>query len=152
MYPSSWRRRAISSFMREVGMATVSCIARFALRMRLSMSAIGSVSISSSLPAGLGHSRNGSLVREVAEADPAELVAAEHGTRPAAAVAARVGANAVLRLALLLHAERGLGHMFLRVPSLGGERHPERAQERPALLVGLRRRRDRDVEAPDRRH
>src|SRR6185503_10442423 len=111
MYPSSCSRRAISSFMREVGMATVSCIARFALRMRLSMSAIGSVSISSSLPAGLGHSRNGSLVREVAEADPAELVAAEHGARPAAAVAARVGANAVLRLALLLHAERGLGHV-----------------------------------------
>src|SRR6185312_9869385 len=75
---------------------------------------IGSVSISSSLPAGLGHSRNGSLVREVAEADPAELVAAEHGARPAAAVAARVRANAVLRLALLLHAERGLGHVPTR--------------------------------------
>src|SRR6478735_6344656 len=137
--------------MREVGMATVSCIARFALRMRLSMSAIGSVSIACLLPTGLGHAGDCTLVGEFTEADPAELVPAEHGPRPAAAVAARVGANAVLRLALLLHAERGLGHV-LRVPSLGGRRHLEQAKERPALLVGLRRRRDRDVEAPDRRH
>src|SRR5262245_5725975 len=101
MYPSSWSRRAISSFMREVGIETVSCIARFALRMRLSMSAIGSVSISFLLPAALGHPWDRALVREVAQADPAELVPAEHGTRPAAAVAARVGAHAVLGLALL---------------------------------------------------
>src|SRR4029079_18628910 len=97
--------------MREVGMATVSCIARFALRMRLSMSAIGSVSIACLLPTGLGHAGDCTLVGECTEADPAELVPAEHGPRPAAAVAARVGANAVLRLALLLHAERGLGHV-----------------------------------------
>src|SRR5678815_3560359 len=110
MYPSSWRRRAISSFMREVGMETESCIARFALRMRLSMSAIGSVSIACLLPTGLGHPWDRALVREVAQADPAELVPAEHGARPAAAIAARVGTDAVLLLALLLHAERGLGH------------------------------------------
>jgi hypothetical protein len=41
--------------MREVGIETESCIARFALRMRLSMSAIGSVSIARLLPTGLGH-------------------------------------------------------------------------------------------------
>ena len=39
--------RAISSFMREVGISALSCIALFALRIRVSMSATGSVSIAS---------------------------------------------------------------------------------------------------------
>jgi hypothetical protein len=45
MYPSSWSSRAMSSFRREVGISAVSCSALLALRMRVSMSAIGSVSI-----------------------------------------------------------------------------------------------------------
>ncbi len=47
---------------------------------------------------------------EVAQADPAQLEAAEHGPGPAAAVATGVRAHAVLLLAALLHAERRLGH------------------------------------------
>src|SRR6188472_882974 len=134
MYPSSCNRRAISSFMREVGMATVSCIARFALRMRLSMSAIGSVSIACLLPTGLGHAGDCTLVGEFTEADPAELVPAEHGPRPAAAVAARVGANAVLRLALLLHAERGLGH-YVSLLSVANGIPSARRSARPCSSV-----------------
>src|ERR671918_2877836 len=40
--------RAISSFIRDVGIEALACSARFALRMRVSMSAMGSVSTSSS--------------------------------------------------------------------------------------------------------
>src|SRR5581483_6908088 len=44
--PSSWRRRAMSSFSLEVGIVAVSCSALLALRILVSMSAMGSVSIS----------------------------------------------------------------------------------------------------------
>src|SRR5918993_5668583 len=43
MYPSSWRMRAISAFNLEAGMSTRVCLECTALRMRVSMSAIGSV-------------------------------------------------------------------------------------------------------------
>src|ERR687886_705372 len=89
MYPSSFRIRAICSLRREVGISTRSCNALFALRMRASMSATGSVNISR-LPAALRHAGNDALVRELAQADPAEAELAEHRARPAAAVAARV--------------------------------------------------------------
>src|ERR671930_367051 len=83
--------RAISSFRREVGISTWSCIALFALRMRVSMSATGSVSIGS--PARFRHPGDHAVVRELAQADPAEAELAVHGARPAAAVAAPVEAR-----------------------------------------------------------
>src|SRR5437773_1958478 len=110
MYPSSLRMRAISSFIREVGIEADSCIARFTLRMRVSMSAMGSVSTLSSLPARFRHARDRALVGELAEADPADTELAVHGARTSAAVAARVAANLVLRVPLLLDDERLLGH------------------------------------------
>jgi hypothetical protein len=76
-----------------------------ALRMRVSMSAIGSVSIRSLLPARLRHAGDRALVRELAQADPAESELAEHGARPSAPVAARVVADAVLLRPLLLDAQ-----------------------------------------------
>src|SRR3954469_10835806 len=91
MYPSSFRRRAMSSFRREVGIAAVSCSALLALRMRVSMSAIGSVSTSCSLlPRALGHAGDHALVGEVPQADPAEPELLEDRARAAAPVAARV--------------------------------------------------------------
>src|SRR5438045_6308130 len=92
--------RAISCFRREAGISTCSCSALLALRMRASMSATGSVSIAS--PAALCHAGDHALVRELAQADPAEAELLEHRPRPAAAVAARVRARLELLRALLL--------------------------------------------------
>src|SRR5688500_6746400 len=111
MYPSSLRTRAISSFMREVGISAVSCIALLALRIRVSMSAIGSVSISRSLPTALRHAGDGALMRQRAQADPAEAELLEDGARPAALGAARVLAHLEALLARLLDDEGLLGHL-----------------------------------------
>src|SRR5262245_55576923 len=121
MYPSSLRICAIPSFRREVGISARSCSARLALRMRASMSATGSVNISS--PRALGHAGNHALVRELAQADAAEAELAEHGTRPTASVAARVVADAELLRPLLLDAQGFLCHL-LPFPSVRGERQP----------------------------
>src|SRR5215218_312673 len=119
--------RAISLFRREVGISALSCNARFALRILVSMSAIGSVCTSgtflrrlpseatgqpssaknachfSGSPARLRHSGDHALVREVAQADPAESELLVDRARAAAAVAARVRARLeLLRLARLL--------------------------------------------------
>src|SRR6266508_1286542 len=91
MYPSSLSRRAISSFTREVGMTALSCNALLALRMRASMSAIGSVSIGS--PRALVHPGDAVLVGEIPQADPAQAELAVDRARPATAVAAMVAAG-----------------------------------------------------------
>src|SRR5580765_5330784 len=96
MYPSSLRSRAMSTFIFEVGITTFSCSALLALRMRVSMSAIGPVSIASLLPARLRHARDRTLMRELAQADPTEAELLEHSARPAAPVAPRVVAHLVL--------------------------------------------------------
>src|SRR6476660_4341570 len=100
MYPSSLRMRAMPSFRRDVGISACSCSALLALRMRASMSATGSVSIWS--PARFGHAWDHALVCQVPQADPAQAELAEHGARPAAAVAPAVGTHRVLLWALLL--------------------------------------------------
>src|SRR5215210_6696109 len=82
--------RAISSFIREVGISARSCIALLALRMRLSMSAMGSVSTSRHLPTALRHARDRALMRELAQADPAQAELPEHRARTPAPAAARV--------------------------------------------------------------
>src|SRR4026207_1498729 len=99
--------RAISSFILEVGIEAESCSARLALRILVSMSAIGSVStFLFLLPARLRHSGDGALVRELAQADPADAELAIDRARATAPVAARVGPHLVLGLALLLDDER----------------------------------------------
>src|SRR5919202_4426833 len=108
MYPSSLSRRAISCFIREFGISTWSWSARFALRIRLSMSAIGSVSTCVLLPGTLGHAGDRALMRELAQADPAEAELPEHRARPAAAATARVVADAVLLRPLGLRDQRFL--------------------------------------------
>src|SRR5947209_5186333 len=98
MYPSSVRMRAISTFSFEEGSSTRSCSALLALRMRVSMSATGSVSMSLVLlPRALRHAGDRTLVGELPQADPAETELLEHGARAAALVAAVVLARLVLR-------------------------------------------------------
>src|SRR5215204_2444237 len=106
--------RAISLFSRELGISALSCNARFALRILVSMSAIGSVcnatrpyfhNWSSDVlsPTTFRHSGDHAMVREVAQADPAEPELLVDRARAAAAVAARVRASLEpLRLARLL--------------------------------------------------
>src|SRR5215831_12868677 len=100
--------RAISSLSFEEGSSTWSCSALLALRMRVSMSATGSVSIGS--PAALRHAGNHALVGELAQADPAEAELLEHGARPSALVAPRVVARRVLLRPRGLRDQRLLRH------------------------------------------
>src|SRR5256714_12796531 len=111
----------MSTFALELGMVACSCSALLALRMRVSMSAIGSVSTVSLLPARLRHAGNRALMRQLAEADPAEAELAEGRARAAAPVAARVVAHLVLLGSPLLDDERRLRHYsFLLSPSAKG--------------------------------
>src|SRR5438876_811262 len=117
------------SFSREVGIVAVSCNALLALRMRVSMSAIGSVSISqtstpisnptrgkceafftASLPGALGHAGDHARVGELPQADAAEPELLEDRARAPAPVAARVGANLVALRTGGLGDHRLLGH------------------------------------------
>src|SRR5688572_28147167 len=85
-------------------MSTRRCRAEHALRMRVSMSATGSViDIYTSLlwlPARLAHARDLALQREVSEADAAQPELAQHGTRAPAALTPRVDPHLELRLLL----------------------------------------------------
>src|SRR6185295_8692603 len=105
MYPSSSRRRAIAIFCLLAGISTVSCIAWAALRMRVSMSAIGSVSILPLLPARLGHAGDDARVGLLAQADAAQAELAVERARPAAAVAAVVVPGGVLARPAGLYAQ-----------------------------------------------
>src|ERR671926_1171163 len=118
MYPCSRRIRAISILSLLAGISTVSCDAWMALRTRVRKSATGSVMDMRSggllLPAALGHAGDVAVVRELAQADPAQAELAVDGARAAAAAAARVLPGLVLGGACLAHA---LGELF----PLGGE-------------------------------
>src|SRR3954451_4868494 len=141
-------RRAISTFIFDEGIFTDSCNALFALRMRLSMSAIGSVSIPCLLPARLRHTRNHALVRQLAQADPAEAELLEHGARAPAAVAPRVIPHLELLRLLLLHHERLPCHLLIP-PVVAAERQAESLQQRTSVFVGLGGSRDRHIETAD---
>src|ERR1044072_2703096 len=103
--------RAISSFSLEFGISARSCSALLALRMRVSMSATGSVSMACLLPRALRHAGDHALVGELPQADAAEPELLEHGARAAALVAAAVRARLVLRRARGLRDQRLLGQL-----------------------------------------
>src|SRR6476661_10993433 len=105
--------RAISTFNFEFGISARSCSALLALRMRVSMSATGSVSMLCLLPRALCHAGDGALVGELPQADPAEPELLEHGARPSAAVAAGVVAHLELRGPCGFHSQRLLCHAYL---------------------------------------
>src|SRR5688572_18760660 len=120
MYPSSLRTRAISAFIRDEGMVAVSWSARFAFRIRVSMSETGSVSIVPPLPARLGHAGDEALVRKLAQADPAEAELLVDSARAPAPVAPGVGPRLVLLRAGGLRDQALLGHTPPTVPSSDG--------------------------------
>src|SRR4051812_47191708 len=129
----SFRIFAISTFSFETGMSTRRCFAPQALRMRVSISAIGSVILIKSfssfyrihpksvvrssgrtrrnewLPAGLTNARDIARECKVPEADSADAELSEERTRSSAPSAAVVLTHSELRLPLAL-----LYHGFTR--------------------------------------
>src|ERR1700694_5575211 len=96
---------ARASFSLEDGMRTVSCIATFALRIRVSMSAMGSVMVmrgSPLSPAGLGHAGHFAGMNQLAQADPAQAELAEYRLGATATLATGIPPHLELRLPLLL--------------------------------------------------
>src|SRR6185369_10100364 len=103
--------RAMSALMREAGMSTRVCLAVTAFRIRVSISAIGSViALEPSLPAALRHAGDVTLERELAEAQAAQGELPHVGAGPPAEVAAVAQPNLVLRRLLFLGDLRGGGH------------------------------------------
>src|SRR5258706_10415890 len=196
MYPSSFSTLAIATLTPDDGIWTVAFSASCALRMRVSMSAIGSLMLMvhltclvSCLPTRLDDARNLSAHRDLAQLVAPESELAKHAARPAGELApvaqprrTRIARQllhlASRRLPLLvgnlevagdreqlgalfrvfLHRQPALlvaidnsrfRHGFLSL-SLVLERKFERREQRSRLRVALRRRRDRDVHAPDR--
>src|SRR5215204_4006636 len=87
------------------------------------MSAIGSVmliSVHRPLPARLGDPRILAGVGELAHADPAQAELAQHGPRPPAALAARVGPHLELGGALGLGDQCLLCHLLVVPPGPAG--------------------------------
>src|SRR3954453_1486583 len=94
-------------------MRTLSCIATLALRMRVSMSATGSVIVmrfALPSPARLRHAGHLAGVDHLPQADAAQAELAVHRARPVAPAAPGVGADLVLGLALRLLDECLLRH------------------------------------------
>src|SRR5690242_3458635 len=86
----------------------------FALRIRVSMSAIGSVIVIGAPPSPrcLGHAGDLAGVGELAQADPAQAELAVHRARATAPATPRVAAHLELGRALLLVDQRLLGHRY----------------------------------------
>src|SRR5258708_33963409 len=90
--------RAISALSFEAGTSTLGSLARTPLRIRLIMSATGSVMFiwftsRAPLPARLDHAGDVPGQGQLAEADAAQLELPQVATGPAAAAAARVSAD-----------------------------------------------------------
>src|SRR5580658_9191441 len=96
---------ASDSFSFEPGIFTLSCMAVLALRMRVSMSAMGSVIVMGAFlpsPAGLGDAGDLPGVDHDAQADPAQAEFLEHGFGSPASPATGVAPDLELGGALLL--------------------------------------------------
>src|ERR687891_1708850 len=104
MNPSSLSSSARRTLSREAGTSTFSCSARLALRMRVSMSATGSLFIGPS-PAGLDHAGDLALEGQLTEAQAAHLELPQIPAGPPAQLAAAVAARPELGRRLRLHDE-----------------------------------------------
>src|SRR6476646_1288604 len=105
MKPSLLRMRAISTLSFELGSSTRSWCDWIPFRIRVNISAIGSVIDiveSLSLPTGFGHAGDVSTERELTEADAAKLKLPEEAARTSAHLATVAFAGAELRLPLSL--------------------------------------------------
>src|ERR1700688_410959 len=117
MYPSRCRMRARDSFSFELGILTLSCIAVLALRMRVSMSAMGSVIVmgaSLPSPARLGDAGDLPGMHHHAQADAAEAELPQDGPGTAAPPASGVRPDLELGRALLLLDQCLFGHCVRR--------------------------------------
>src|SRR5262245_16598611 len=136
-YPSWTRTAAICCLTRENGTSTLPFRAPAPLRMRVSMSAIGSVSMPS--PTRLHEARNLALPGQPPQAEAAQPEPPIEAPRPAAHRAPVVRPHLELGRPGRLHHQTCLRH---RRRSLCPEGEPERVQQRLALAVGARRRAD----------
>src|SRR5579863_2628664 len=111
--------RARFSFNLELGIFTVSCMAVLALRMRVSMSAMGSVMVMAAppSPAGLRDAGDLSGVHQLPQTDPAQPELAVDGLGPPTASAPGVAPDLELGCALLLLDQCLLGHGARRSPA-----------------------------------
>src|SRR5579871_5360349 len=91
-------------------MSTRVCLAVTALRIRVSMSAIGSVIFP--LPAALRHARDVAFQGELPEAETAERELPHVGARAAAQMAAVAQPDLVFRRLVFLGDLRGRGHSW----------------------------------------
>src|SRR4030095_8683652 len=136
MEPSSCRRRAISALSRDAGMSTRVCLAVTALRIRVSISAIGSVIAFSqqstvnsrqftgvngpstldcelwTSPATFCYPSDIAFERQLAEAQAAQPELAHEAARPPAQLAAVPQPNPVLRRFFLFGYLRGRRHIY----------------------------------------
>src|SRR5690349_19305833 len=113
MYPSRSRIRAISIFTLEAGTSTRGWCASVALRIRVSMSAMGSVICSpeyAALPAALGHASDVAVERQLTEAETAQRELADIRAWASAAVAAIAVPHLELQLLVFSRDFRGRGH------------------------------------------
>src|SRR6266545_889720 len=148
MNPSSLRILQISSLSLETGTSSRSCLARRALRIWVSRSAMGSVMLIVSLlesagasPARLDHAGQIALQRQVAEVDAAETELAVVAAGAAADAAAVAIPHVELQLLRFLGDLRSRSHRRL----LTLERNAELAQQELCALIVARGRHDRDV-------
>src|SRR6186997_3360814 len=110
MKPSSWRTTAMPTFMREAGIETVFFEIRLAFRIRVSMSAIGSViMVLDLLPRRLAHPRDLAAQGARAQADAADAELLIHGADAAAEAATADEAAGELGLLLRLQDQGRLG-------------------------------------------
>src|SRR3990170_247582 len=137
--------RAISAFIFECGITTVSCRAIPALRMRVKKSAMGSLTLIT-LPTRLHYTGDLPLVRQLSQADPAQTELPVIAVRPATPLAPVVLPDLELLRLPLLHQQRFSRHRSISLTR--PKRHTQHAQELPGLLVGLRRRHHRHVQTP----
>src|SRR3984957_13787854 len=133
MKPSRSRTFARLSFNFELGIFTVSNIAELALRIRVSMSAMGSVIVMIYLPTRLRDAGNLAGVDHLTQADTAQAELAVHRARSTASLATRVGTRRELRGLLLLDAKSFLCHIYL-VSCLKGKPYA-RKNARPCSSV-----------------
>src|SRR3982750_2034915 len=127
--------RAMSAFSRDAGMSTRVCLAVTALRIRVSISAIGSVIFLSlqpsalshqpsaicQLPAALRHAGDVAFERELPEAEAAERELPHVGARPAAQAAAVAQPDLELRRFLFFRDLRGRGHISSSLFSISNQ-------------------------------
>src|SRR3984957_8450157 len=101
MKPSRSRMPARDTLSLEPGIFTVSNMAELALRMRVSMSAMGSVIVMVRLPARLCNAWDLARVHHDTQADPTQTELAIHRFGATATLAARIAPHFEFRCALL---------------------------------------------------